>query len=58
MINKLFETLASDNGRKFKEDLLSQHKDNEVLKRVVKRVVQLACDCSTNRTNSGLFLVT
>jgi DNA ligase-1 len=44
MIHQLFETLASDNGRKFKEDLLSQHKDNEL----VKRVVQLACDPSIN----------
>lgn len=44
MIHQLFETLATDNGRKFKEDLLSQHKDNEL----VKRVVQLACDPSIN----------
>lgn len=44
MIHQLFETLASDNGRKFKEDLLSQHKDNDL----IKRVVQLACDPSIN----------
>lgn len=44
MINKLFETLASDNGRKFKEDLLSQHSSNETLKRVVK----LALDPTIN----------
>jgi ATP-dependent DNA ligase len=34
MINQIFETLASDNGRNFKIDCLNQHKDNEVLKRV------------------------
>jgi DNA ligase-1 len=44
MINQLFETLASDNGRKFKEDLLSQHKDNNTL----KRVVELALNPLTN----------
>ena len=44
MINQLFETLASDNGRKFKEDLLSQHAGNETLKRVVK----LALDPTIN----------
>ena len=36
MINQLFETLASDNGRKFKEDLLAQHKNNIILKEVVR----------------------
>lgn len=34
MLNQLFETLASDSGRNFKIDLLSQHKDNQLLKRV------------------------
>lgn len=44
MIHQLFETLATDNGRKFKEDLLSQHKDNDLLREVVK----LACDPAIN----------
>lgn len=44
MINQLFETLASDNGRKFKEDLLSQHSSNDTLKRAVK----LALDPTIN----------
>lgn len=44
MIYQLLETLASDNGRKFKEDLLAQHKDNETL----KRAVRLALDPSIN----------
>lgn len=34
MINSIFELLASDAGRNFKIDLLSQHKDNLLLKRV------------------------
>lgn len=44
MINQLFETLASDNGRKFKEDLLAQHKNNIIL----KEVVRLALDPTVN----------
>lgn len=36
MIYQLLETLASDNGRKFKEDLLSEHSSNDTLKRVVR----------------------
>lgn len=39
MIYQLLETLASDNGRKFKEDLLGQHKANKTLKRAVKRAL-------------------
>lgn len=35
MLNQLFEQLAADSGRNFKIDLLSQHKDNQLLKRVV-----------------------
>ena len=34
--NELFETLASDDGRLFKIDLLNQHKDDKVLKKIVK----------------------
>ncbi len=34
-INQLFETLASNNSRLFKEAELEKHKDNEVLKRVI-----------------------
>lgn len=33
-LNMLFDQLASDAGRNFKIDLLSQHKDNDTLKRV------------------------
>lgn len=36
MINAIFEHLATDAGRKFKEDVLAQHKDNDVLKMVVE----------------------
>lgn len=36
MINQLFETLASDNGRKFKEELLASHAENETLREVVR----------------------
>jgi ATP-dependent DNA ligase len=35
MINEIFETLASNNSRLFKLDILQQHKDNEVLKQVI-----------------------
>lgn len=35
MINALFEQLAADSGRNFKIDLLKQHADNELLKRVI-----------------------
>lgn len=35
MINKIFETLASDNGRNFKIDYLKQHKDNVQLKKAI-----------------------
>lgn len=35
MINNIFETLASDNGRNYKIDYLKQHQDNEVLKRAI-----------------------
>lgn len=35
-INAIFEHLATDAGRKFKEELLTQHKDNDVLKMVVE----------------------
>ena len=34
--NELFETLASDDGRLFKIDLLNRHKDDEVLREVVR----------------------
>lgn len=34
-LNALFEQLAADSGRNFKIDLLSKHKDNNLLKRVV-----------------------
>jgi len=34
MINDIFELLASNAGRNFKIDLISQHKDNSLLKRV------------------------
>lgn len=43
-INALFEQLASDAGRIFKIDLLNQHKDNELL----KRVLYLALDPMVN----------
>lgn len=43
-IDTLFNTLASDNGRKFKEDLLSQHAHNVDL----KRAVRLALDPTIN----------
>lgn len=36
MIFEILNTLASDNGRNFKIDYLKQHKDNELLKRVVR----------------------
>ena len=35
MINQIFETLASDNGRNFKIDYLKQHQDNMQLKKAV-----------------------
>lgn len=35
MINEIFETLASNNSRLFKLDVLKQHKDNDLLKRVI-----------------------
>lgn len=35
MINQIFETLASDNGRNFKIDYLNQHKKNDLLKNVI-----------------------
>lgn len=35
MINQIFETLASDNGRNFKIDYLKQHQDNSQLKKAV-----------------------
>lgn len=35
MVNQIFELLASDNSRNFKLDVLKQHKDNELLKRVI-----------------------
>lgn len=44
MINQLFEQLATDAGRKFKEDLLGLHKNNVVL----KEVVRLALDPAIN----------
>lgn len=44
MIYQLLETLASDNGRKFKEDLLGQHKANKTL----MEVVRLALDPTIN----------
>lgn len=34
-INQIFETLASDNGRLFKIDYLTKHKDNKVLQEVI-----------------------
>jgi len=34
-INEIFESLAADSGRNFKIDFLKQHKDNELLKRVI-----------------------
>ena len=43
-IDTLFNTLASDNGRKFKEDLLSQHAHDIDL----KRAVRLALDPTIN----------
>lgn len=36
MINQIFETLASNNSRNFKIDLLKQNKDNELLKEVIR----------------------
>jgi DNA ligase-1 len=44
VINQLFNKLASDNGKIFKVDLLSQHKDNEIL----KEVCRLALDPTVN----------
>lgn len=35
MINQIFETLASDNGRNFKIDYLKQHKDIPQLKKAI-----------------------
>jgi hypothetical protein len=35
-MNQLFETLASNNSRNFKIDFLKQHKDNELLKEVIR----------------------
>jgi ATP-dependent DNA ligase len=35
MINNIFETLASDNGRNFKIDYLKQHQDNAQLKKAI-----------------------
>ena len=34
--NELFKTLASDDGRLFKIDLLNRHKDDEILREVVR----------------------
>jgi len=36
MINQILETLASNNSRNFKIDFLKQHKDNELLKEVIR----------------------
>jgi len=36
MINSIFETLASDNGRNFKIDYLTKHKHNDTLKEAVR----------------------
>jgi hypothetical protein len=36
MINQIFETLAANNSRNFKIDYLTQHKDNELLKEVIR----------------------
>ena len=44
MINDIFETLASNNSRNFKIEYLTQHKDNELL----KEVIRLALDPFTN----------
>ena len=35
-MNEIFETLAANNSRLFKIDYLNQHKDNEILKEVVR----------------------
>lgn len=43
-VNNILMQLASDNGRKFKEELLLSHKDNDML----KRTVQLALDPTVN----------
>jgi hypothetical protein len=36
MINSIFEQLASDSGRNFKIDLLNQHRNNDLLKEVIR----------------------
>lgn len=44
MIYQVLETLASDNSRNFKISILKEHKDNELL----KKVISLALDPFTN----------
>ena len=52
-MNELFETLAANGSRNFKIDFLTMHKDNELLKEVIRLALDPFTDRKSTRLNSS-----